>query len=154
MNGSPDPIVGNWYQRSDKGQAFLVVDVDETAGLVECQHFDGDLEELDLDLWYRLAVIPIEPPEDWSGPLDVEVLDDLSEDTGTETAPTDWGEPLDELRVAADLPPGDESPVEPADVADALAEEQPLDFEPAVPATQEQAAESVPPPRLNAWSEN
>ncbi|MGJ0483765.1 MAG: DUF6763 family protein, partial [Methylomicrobium sp.] len=54
MKNEADPIVGNWYQHLDKGQAFQVVAVDEDAGAVELQHFDGDVEEIDLDAWYRL----------------------------------------------------------------------------------------------------
>jgi hypothetical protein len=37
---------------------------------VEIQYFDGEVEELDLDSWYEMALEPIEPPEDWSGPFD------------------------------------------------------------------------------------
>ncbi len=77
MPTDADPIEENWYQHLDKGQKFKVVAVDDDAGTVEIQHFDGDLEEIDLDSWYELDVEPIEEPEDWTGPLDDIERDDL-----------------------------------------------------------------------------
>ena len=53
------PIVGNWYRHLDKGQKFEVVAIDEDARIVETQHFDGDIEEIDLDDWYELDIEPI-----------------------------------------------------------------------------------------------
>lgn len=44
-----DPIVGDWY--SSHGQLFEVVAIDERERVVEVQHADGDLEEIDLDDW-------------------------------------------------------------------------------------------------------
>jgi hypothetical protein len=44
-----EPIVGDWYR--SHGQLFEVVAVDDTEGIVEVQHADGDLEEMDMDDW-------------------------------------------------------------------------------------------------------
>mgnify|MGYP006297338061 CR=1 FL=1 len=90
-----DPIVGNWYQHLDKGQKFEVVAVDEDAGLVELQHFDGDVEETDLEGWYEMEIEPIEAPEDWTGPVDEMEPDQLGY---TETAmdKEDWSSGYDE----------------------------------------------------------
>lgn len=44
-----DPIVGDWYL--SHGQLFEVVALDEHERVVEVQHADGDLEEIDLDDW-------------------------------------------------------------------------------------------------------
>jgi hypothetical protein len=44
-----EPVVGDWYR--SHGQLFEVVAVDDTEGIVEVQHADGDLEEIDLDDW-------------------------------------------------------------------------------------------------------
>jgi hypothetical protein len=44
-----DPTVGDWYR--SHGQLFEVVAIDETERVVEIQHADGDLEEIDLDDW-------------------------------------------------------------------------------------------------------
>ena len=93
MSTEADPIVGNWYERLDKGQAFEVVALDEDAGTIEVQYFDGDIEELNLESWYELDVEPSEPPEDWTGAMDDIEVDDLGY-TNTEMAREDWSEPL------------------------------------------------------------
>lgn len=97
MTTDADPIAGNWYRNLDKGQEFFVVAVDKAGGTIEIQHFDGDIEEIDLDAWPDLNFEPVEAPEDWTGPLDDIERDDLGYDV-TEMSPDDWREPLDELR--------------------------------------------------------
>ena len=64
------PIVGNWYAHRDKGALFQVVALDEDAGTIEIQEFDGGLDELDIDEWRTLLVDSAAQPEDWGGPLD------------------------------------------------------------------------------------
>jgi hypothetical protein len=90
-----DPIIGNWYRRLDKGQMFKVVGLDEQRGLVEIQHFDGDLEETDLGDWGDMELEAIAEPEDWTGPVDdVEVDDtDYSE---TDMSAADWRRSVEE----------------------------------------------------------
>lgn len=97
MNNEVDPIVGNWYQHLDKGQRFLVVAFDEDEGLVETQHFDGDLEEIPLDIWYQQDLDIAEAPENWSGALDIGTKDDYGTEI-TDTDISDWSDPLQELR--------------------------------------------------------
>jgi hypothetical protein len=70
MGNRHPPIVGSWYTHRDKGAMFQVVALDEDAGTVEIQEFDGGLDEIDLDEWRTLAVDRAEQPEDWGGPLD------------------------------------------------------------------------------------
>nr|MDQ2696071.1 hypothetical protein [Pseudomonadota bacterium] len=72
-----EPIIGSWYQHSGKGQMFEVVAVDEDNGVVQIQHFDGDVEEIDLDNWFEMDIEPVEAPEDWTAPMDTIVRDDL-----------------------------------------------------------------------------
>lgn len=61
-----DPIVGDWY--SSHGQLFEVVAIDEHERVVELQHADGDLEEIDLDDWATRcragSLAPADAPED------------------------------------------------------------------------------------------
>lgn len=95
MQTDVDPVVGNWYRHLDKGYEFQVVAYDETGGVVEIQHFDGDVEALDLDEWYAMELEAIAPPEDWSGPVD----DFESDDSGyseTDMSDEDWREGLSE----------------------------------------------------------
>jgi hypothetical protein len=75
---SPSPVVGEWYRRAD-GSHFEVVAIDRDDGTVEVQHFDGTLEEFDLDSWEELEFEEAEPPEDWTGSVDVEPEDYDSE---------------------------------------------------------------------------
>jgi hypothetical protein len=44
-----------------------VLKVDEDREIVEIQHLDGDLEELDADGWAELDLELTEEPEGWSG---------------------------------------------------------------------------------------
>ncbi len=44
-----DPIVGDWYR--SHGQVFEVITVDELERVVEVQHADGGLGEIELDDW-------------------------------------------------------------------------------------------------------
>lgn len=95
MSARPAPSVTQWYRHLDKGQEFQVTALDEDAGMVELQHFDGDLEEIELEEWYALELEPIEPPEDWTGPVDNLERDDLGY-TETDMTSEDWAEPLRE----------------------------------------------------------
>jgi len=97
MPADIDPITGQWYQPLDKGQEFQVVAVDEARGTIEIQRYDGDVEELGMEDWRQLEVEPVEPPEDWTGPLDRIEADELglSDDAMSEQ---DWSEPLQEIR--------------------------------------------------------
>lgn len=89
------PIVNQWYRHLDKGYQFQVVAIDEYDKTVEIQHFDGDLEELELDTWYDLDIETIEPPEDWTGAMDDIELDDLGY-TETGMSGEDWSKTLEE----------------------------------------------------------
>jgi hypothetical protein len=64
------PIIGDWYE-STSGDRFEVVALDAEDGTVEIQYFDGAIEELDMETWIELELMPIEPPEDYSGSLDL-----------------------------------------------------------------------------------
>ena len=97
MGTEADPIVGNWYQHLDKGQKFKVVAIDEGRGAIETQHFDGDVEEIDLDVWYEMDIEPIEAPEDSTGPLDDVERDDLGF-TETDMDQKDWVQPYQEVK--------------------------------------------------------
>jgi len=98
MPTSLKPVVSQWYRHLDKGQQFYVTALDEKEGTVEIQHFDGDLEEVDIDDWHQLSIEAIEPPEDWTGPIDDVERDDLGY-TETDMTPEDWAEPLGEKRI-------------------------------------------------------
>lgn len=89
------PVVGDWY-RNLKGELFEVVAIDDEDGTVSIQYFDGSLEATDLDSWFELTVEPVEPPEDWSGPLDIE-REDYGVDLDETPAGNAWNQSLDHL---------------------------------------------------------
>ena len=72
------PEVGSWFRIGD-GKTFEVVAVDDKDRTVDIQHFDGTIEEVDVDGWREMAAEPIEAPEDWSGSMDVD-SEDLPDD--------------------------------------------------------------------------
>lgn len=76
MSDELDPVEGNWYHHLGKGYDFMVVDVSETEGTVDIQHFDGNIEEVEMEEWEEMDLEEIEPPEDWTGPLDDLEADD------------------------------------------------------------------------------
>lgn len=95
MTTSLKPAIAQWYRHLDKGQQFYVTAIDDREGTIEIQHFDGDVEEMDFDDWRELDLEPIEPPEDWTGPVDDVERDDLGySETGM--SEEDWSEPLEE----------------------------------------------------------
>ncbi len=68
------PEVGSWFRIGD-GKTFEVVAVDDKDRTVDIQHFDGTIEELDVDGWREMGAEPIDAPEDWSGSMDVDSED-------------------------------------------------------------------------------
>jgi len=112
MSTELEPIVDNWYRHLDKGQTFVVVAIDEDAGTVEVQHFDGDLEQIDLESWSELELELAEEPENWTGPVDDVETDDLGY-SETDMSAEDWRKPLreahgDERESWEDTTPEDE----------------------------------------------
>jgi len=94
MANTFQPQVGDWYQ-SINGDKFEIVAMEEKDATLEIQHFDGAIEEIDIDSWKEMEVRPIEAPEDWSGSMDIE-----REDYGVDlelTAPNDDINPLDKI---------------------------------------------------------
>lgn len=89
--------IGQWYTRWDKGEIFQVVGYDANSRTIETQTFDGDLDEVDLETWIGLPLAFLEPPEDWTGPVDDVERDDLGY-SETEMSDADWAEPMQSLR--------------------------------------------------------
>ena len=101
MSNEIDPVIGNWYQHLDKGQRFVVVAIDEEEGLIETQHFDGDIEEITLEEWYQQGIDTSEEPENWAGALDIGTKDDYGTEI-TDTSISDWSSPLEDIHFAKD----------------------------------------------------
>lgn len=95
------PIINQWYRHLDKGYQFQVTAFDDSENTVEIQHFDGDIEELELRDWYELDIEPIETPEDWTGPVDAVRRDELGY---SDMTPEDWEGPLHEQYAREEEP--------------------------------------------------
>ncbi|MGI9247269.1 MAG: DUF6763 family protein [Steroidobacteraceae bacterium] len=81
------PVVGKWYARPG-GDSFEIVAFDADDGTIEIQYFDGTIEEMDVDDWREERIEAAEPPEDWTGSVDVEPEDYENEfDTGPGSGP-------------------------------------------------------------------
>ena len=94
MGREYDPIAGQWYRDLEADETFQVLSVDEDQELIEIQHLDGDLEELDVDAWAELDVELTEKPEGWSGSPKPEEEEDLDEDWDEDD--DDWDDDDDE----------------------------------------------------------
>lgn len=79
---TPGPVIGKWYRLHGE-QRFEVVAVDEDAGTIEVQYFDGTVEEFDLDDWvvqWKGAVLEAaDAPDDWSGSFDMDGRDEAGD---------------------------------------------------------------------------
>ncbi len=62
-----EPVVGQWYENIDENDSFRVLSVDEDAELIKIEYLDGDIEEIDADLWAEFDLDKIDQPEGWSG---------------------------------------------------------------------------------------
>src|SRR2546429_9890678 len=83
---TPQPAIGDWY-RSSGGALFEVVAVDDDDGTIDIQYFDGTVEEMDIEDWetqWEDGVLETaEAPEDWSGSVGVESVDEEGRGSGT-----------------------------------------------------------------------
>jgi len=101
MNTKVVPVVDEWYQYLGKGQRFKVVAIDEASDVIEIQHFDGDIEEIEFPEWRQLNIEAAQDPENISGAFDVGEIDDLGTEV-TDTSQAEWEAPLQEIKPPID----------------------------------------------------
>jgi hypothetical protein len=89
------PTVGNWYQNPDQSK-FEVIALDEDEGVIEIQYFDGELDEMEFEVWPQLGLESVSPPEDWTGAYDGFERDDLGY-TDLNLRPDGYSSFVDEL---------------------------------------------------------
>lgn len=70
LGDTAEPIAEQWYQNLDDGRTFKVVALDDAAGTVEIQHFDGQIDSLERAAWDRLNLAHAARPVDWTGAAD------------------------------------------------------------------------------------
>jgi len=84
--------IGAWYRRTN-GSLFEVVAIDDDAGTVELQHFDGTIDEVDREEWKSLLIERVAAPEDWTGSIDMDPEDEPVAENGE--MPLGWHDPLE-----------------------------------------------------------
>jgi len=72
------------------------VAIDRDDATVEVQHFDGTLEEFELESWAEQEFEEAQAPEDWTGSVDVDA-EDYEPDREVSTGGTVWTDPLTSL---------------------------------------------------------
>jgi uncharacterized protein DUF6763 len=75
MSGQISAEIGHWYSSINKSNLFEVVAIDYDEQLIETQSFDGDIEELEFTGWKTIFPVEVAPPEDWTGPYEIEKED-------------------------------------------------------------------------------
>ena len=96
MEEHPEPVIGQWYRSLEDERIFEVVAIDENESTIEIQYFESEIDEIDLDNWYEVPLEAISEPEDWSGPYDDLIADDLG-DTENVRHNDAWTNPIDEI---------------------------------------------------------
>ncbi len=86
MGREYEPTVGQWYEDLENEETFHVLKVDEDQEIVEIQHLDGEVEELDIDSWAEMDLEMTDEPEGWSG----------SSAAGDDDDDDDWDDEEDE----------------------------------------------------------
>jgi hypothetical protein len=93
--------------RGVRWRIFHVIDCDERSGTIRIQTFDGDLDEIEEEFWRALPLEPVEPPEDWTGPLDNVEADDLDQFVAQgytqPIEPADYREPWEALLAEEEM---------------------------------------------------
>lgn len=64
------PVVGQWYQRTDRPQPFQVVATDADEQTIDIEYFDGTIDEWPMSHWLELEIEPSGAPPDSRGALD------------------------------------------------------------------------------------
>ena len=97
MSRELNPVAGRWYRDLERDEIFKVVAVDENDDVVEIQHADGEIEELESAEWFEMDLERAGEPEDW---LRETEEDEEEEDEGwrdeDDDEDDDWDEDEDE----------------------------------------------------------
>ena len=87
--------IGKWYLRRDTTEIFQVTGYDDTSRTIEIQTVDGDLDEIEMEVWRVLPLDRVDLSEDWGGPVG-DVEDDGPDGSATRTGGSALLEPVKE----------------------------------------------------------
>lgn len=82
------PEVGCWYEDLEQNVLFEVVSLDEDS--IGIQYFEGEIEELELETFQRMALQIVDQPEDWGGPFELDEEDREENDFSPTPAETSY----------------------------------------------------------------
>ncbi len=96
-----EPVVGQWYENIEEDDCFRVLAVDEDAELIRIEYLDGDIEEIEADIWAEFDLDKIDQPEGWSGEAlgesdDEDDWDDVDEEDDEDEEEDDLDEETDD----------------------------------------------------------
>jgi hypothetical protein len=63
MEEEPAPVIGHWYQDTERAQRLLVVNVDDEHDVIEVQYPDGETGRIDSSAWVHMNLVLTVPPE-------------------------------------------------------------------------------------------
>ncbi|MHB1814083.1 MAG: DUF6763 family protein, partial [Steroidobacteraceae bacterium] len=86
-----EPVPGQWYENLEDEESFRVLKVDEDTELVEIEHLDGEIEQMDIETWHEMDLEQTEEPEGWAEDQDEDEDEDEEEEDEE-----DWDEDEDE----------------------------------------------------------
>ena len=89
MSRDNEPVPGKWYQDLEEEESFRVLKVDEDAELIDIEHLDGEIEEVDLETWHEMDLEPTEEPEGWA---ESDEEDEEEEEEDEDEDDEDWDE--------------------------------------------------------------
>ncbi len=72
MSGQVTAEIGHWYRPINNDCLFEVVAIDYDEQMIEIQNFDGNIEGMEFTGWKALIPVEVAPPEDWSGPYEID----------------------------------------------------------------------------------
>ncbi|WP_144395015.1 DUF6763 family protein [Pleionea sediminis] len=67
--------IGHWYRINFTLEPVEVIGLDDNEQTIELQHYEGEIESLDVNDWESLTPIEVDAPDDWSGAYEVERQD-------------------------------------------------------------------------------
>lgn len=83
-----EPIIEQWYENLDQQRTFKVISLSDDGG-VEVQYYGGTVTSYDRAEWGQLRLAHAARPVDWTGPMDVDKLQDDSGYTDAGLQPDD-----------------------------------------------------------------
>jgi hypothetical protein len=89
-----EPVKGQWYQNIEEDETFRVLSLDEDTELVEIEYLDGDIEELDIDVWHEMDLERIAEPEGWAA--EQAAGEDEEDEEDDEDEDDDWDDDEDD----------------------------------------------------------